>query len=237
MDSIPCLILAGGFGKRLAAISAEQPKPMMKIGGRPFLEFLLIQLRNQGFRNVIFCTGYRSEVLEAYFENGWRWHMDIRYSREPHPLGTGGALKLAGKLAQASYCIALNGDSILQADIPALVRFHLARNARATMALAHTDDATRFGRVQTDAEGRVTRFVEKGQDGGGSINGGIYVINREVLEGIPDGQVSIERDVFPSLDCLYAKPFDGFFTDIGVPADYLRLANQPEWLDPCLSLL
>lgn len=236
MDSSPCLILAGGLGTRLAALSGPQPKPMMEIGGRPFLEFLLQQLRNQGFRQVVFCTGYRSEVLEAHFDNGSRWNMDVRYSREPRALGTGGALKLGASLIHAPYYVALNGDSILQADIPSLVRFHQAHNARATMALAHTADAARFGGVQTDPDGRVTRFVEKGHSGSGSINGGIYVINGDVFEAIPEGRVSIEQEVFPSLDGLYAKPFSGFFLDIGIPDDYLRLANHPDWLDPCLSL-
>jgi D-glycero-alpha-D-manno-heptose 1-phosphate guanylyltransferase len=236
MDTPPCLILAGGLGQRLSSLSGDRPKPMMEIGGRPFLEYLVIQLRNQGFRNLVFCTGYRSEVLEDHFQNGWRWDLNIRYSRESEPRGTAGALKLAARISKSPYYIALNGDSIMQADIPALVNFHLAHGAQATMALAHTADATRFGRVETDATGLVTRFVEKGAGGAGNINGGVYIINRDVLTAIPDGKVSIEQDIFPALPSLYAKSFDGFFTDMGVPDDYLRLANQPEWLGPCLSV-
>jgi D-glycero-alpha-D-manno-heptose 1-phosphate guanylyltransferase len=235
MDTVPCFILAGGLGTRLHELSGDQPKPMMEIGGRPFLEFLVVQLRNQGFRHLIFCTGYRSEVLEAYFENGWRWNVSIRYSREHQALGTGGALKLATNLTSAPHVVVLNGDSIMQADIPALVRFHAERRAQATMALAHIDDAMRFGRVSIDRSNRVTSFVEKGIEGAGMINGGVYVINRSLLEILPEGKVSLEQDIFPRIDGLYALPFRGFFTDMGIPADYLRLVNQPEWLGPCLS--
>ncbi|SRR5579871_1588364 len=235
MMDTPCLILAGGFGTRLASIAGDRPKPMVEINGRPFLEYLVLQLRAQGFRDIVFCTGYRAQALEKHFEDGRRWSVSIRYSREPQPLGTGGALKLAASAVAAREYLVTNGDSILEADLASLVRFHREKRARATMALAQVPDAARYGGVETAPDRRVKRFAEKGQSGPATINGGIYVINREVLEGMPAGLSSIERDVFPSLDDLYARAFPGFFIDIGIPDDYLRLANHPEWLAGCLS--
>lgn len=230
---LPCLLLAGGFGTRIAEVSGNDPKSMLRVGGRPFLEYLVLQLRAQGFGDLILCTGYRGEVLEAYFADGARWGVSIRYSREREPLGTGGALKLAAQVTSAEHLVALNGDSILDADLGALVAMHLDRRARATIALAHAPDASRFGRVEYDDCGRVTRFIEKGSRGPGWINGGIYVLDRTILEGMSEGKVSLEQEVFPQIldgGGLFAKAFSGFFVDMGIPSDFQLLAGDPQRL-------
>src|SRR2546423_995518 len=93
------MILVGGLGTRLASISGAtpkpMPKPMMGVGGQPFLEYLILSIAKQGFRDVIFCTGHQGEAIEEYFRDGAEWDVNIRYSPEPQSLGTGGALKYA----------------------------------------------------------------------------------------------------------------------------------------------
>jgi NDP-sugar pyrophosphorylase family protein len=231
---LPCFVLAGGLGKRLREISGDNPKTMMEVGGRPFLEYQILQLKNQGFADIVLCTGYRSEVLERYFGSGEQLGVQLRYSRETEPLGTGGALKRALALTSSPHVIALNGDSLVEADLASLIQLHVGRGAAATIALAHVDDAYRFGRVEIDEQGVVTRFSEKGATGPGWINAGLYILSRSVLEGIPDGMVSIEHEVFPHLlggkPGLLAKPFPGFFIDMGIPSDYQKLANDTGYL-------
>ena len=159
--------------------------------------------------------------------------MRIRYSREREPLGTGGALKLAAQGTSAEHLVAMNGDSILDADLGALISMHLDRHASATIALAQAPEASRFGRVEYDDRGRVTGFIEKGSSGPGWINAGLYVLDRTVLEEMPEGQISLEQEVFPQIlsgGGLFAKPFPGFFVDMGIPSDYQRLAGDPQLL-------
>ena len=235
MDTV--LILAGGLGKRLSRIARGRPKAMMEVGGHPFLEWLLIELRRQGFDDLVLCTGYRGEQIEEYFADGSRWNVRIRYSREMQALGTGGALKLASRLARGENAVALNGDSFLYADLAALRKLHVSSNAAVTLALACVSDTSRFGRVETDGNGRVTEFAEKeagGQSRGrpGHINAGVYVLSRAALDAIPEtGKVSLEYDVLPLLLTsprgIYALSFDGFFVDMGLPNDYMALAENP----------
>jgi mannose-1-phosphate guanylyltransferase len=155
------------------------------------------------------------------------WDVSIEYSKEETPLGTGGAVKHAGRyLGDAPEFLVLNGDSFLEFDLPSLMAFHRGHNdAIATMAVLRVENASRYGTVDADANGRVTGFAEKtGRELPGLVNGGIYVFNHAVLQHIPEGHASLERDVFPRLldQGVYALEQHGKFIDIGTPADYAR---------------
>ena len=123
------LILAGGRGSRLQGIVHDRPKPMALIGGRPFLEWLVLQARAQGVRNLIFCTGHLAHLIEEYFGNGEKWGVTFRYSREQSPLGTAGAVRLAMETTDAREFVVLNGDSYCRYDLGQLAAIHAERSA------------------------------------------------------------------------------------------------------------
>lgn len=236
MTSLRVLILAGGLGTRLRPAIGATPKAMAEVAGRPFLAHLLDLTARDGFRRIVLLTGYGAETIEGYFGTGHERGLEIAYSREPELLGTGGALRLAASRFPDERFVVMNGDSLFSIPLHSLIDAHLAAAARATLALAHATEPRRFGGVESDADGRVRRFVEKGEAmAGGLVNAGIYVIERSVLTTIPsDRAVSLEREIFPGLvgEGLYAFPFDGPLVDIGVPRDLDAFRSQAEMALP-----
>lgn len=222
------VVLAGGLGTRLRSTLADTPKILAPIGGRPFLEILLGQLARQGVKDVVLCTGFQADKVSAFCGDGSRFGLTIRNSLETRPLGTGGALKLAERLVGSDPFLALNGDSFVDADLTALLAFHRDKKALATLLLTRVPDRARFGSVTVDSDGRIVRFDEKGHEGAGYINAGVYVFAKRALAGITtDRSVSVEDDVFPSF-CgkgLYALAVEAPFIDIGTPESYARAAS------------
>lgn len=209
---------------RLRSVMPSTPKPLATIGGMPFLELLVRQLRYQGFRRVVMCTGYLAEQVENRFGDGHEWDIAIEYSKEPSPLGTAGALKLARPFLRGTAdFLVMNGDSFLDLDFQRLLRFHRERGGVAAMAVRQVSNASRYGTVRVDAASRVVGFAEKtGTDTNGLVNAGVYVFNRSLFDYIPEGPASLERDVMPQLidRGLYALEQHGIFIDIGTPEDY-----------------
>lgn len=235
------IILAGGEGTRLREVVSDVPKPMAPVAGKPFLEYLILQLKQGGIREIILSTGYKRETVKAYFGTGERWGVRISYSEEEFPLGTGGALRKASVLPDAPDAgpvLVLNGDSFLEIDLRALAAFHAGKNARATMGLVFLEDTSRYGRVETDSAGQVIAFAEKSAGSPGRINGGVYVFGRDILASIPEGKVSLETEVLPLLvgRGLYGMETKGFFRDIGIPHDYRGLNEDPRELAAALRL-
>jgi D-glycero-alpha-D-manno-heptose 1-phosphate guanylyltransferase len=232
---IPAVLLVGGMGTRLRAVLPSTPKPLASIGKKSFLELLVRQLRSQGVRHLVMCTGYLADQIEREFGSGEAWDVAIQYSQERHPLGTAGALKLAQPyLSDAPDFLVMNGDSFLEIDFSRLARFHRAHGGLATVAVRQVDNANRYGRVHVDAGDRVTAFLEKsGGDSPGLVNGGVYIFNRAVFEYIPEGSASLERDVFPEIlgQNICALEQNGMFIDIGTPADYARAQRLCDRLD------
>ena len=234
------LILVGGKGTRLKNCVSDRPKPMADVSGRPFAEWLVLALRAQGLRRVVFCTGHKAGVIRAHFGDGSNWEMDIACSQEPSPLGTAGAIRYAVAHVHTDPFLILNGDSYCPADFRRMCEFHRQNRARATLWLVSMDDCRRYGSVETDDRGQVLGFREKSETAEpGQINAGIYLLQREVVESIPPGRaVSIEREVFPGLigRGLYAVAGDGPFIDIGTPESYQGSHGFFDWaslLDGC----
>ena len=223
------VLLVGGLGTRLREAVPSTPKPLARVGNRPFLELLIRQLVGQGIKHLIMCTGYLAEQIESEFGDGSDLGATIEYSREPHPLGTGGALKFAqGLLRGAHDFLVMNGDSFLELDLDQFIRFHHTQGGLTTMAVVWVENAGRYGTVHADSNDRVTGFLEKtGDTSPGLINAGIYIFKSAVLEYIPDGSVSLEKEVFPRLLAhgMYASRQQGMFIDIGTPADYTHAQN------------
>ena len=225
-EDLPAVLLVGGIGTRLQAVLPAIPKPLAPVGDAPFLHLLLRQLRSQGIRRFVMCTGHLADQVEKEFSDGHKWDVAIAYSTESRPLGTAGAVKFAeGYIAEASDFLVLNGDSFLELDFRELIRFHREHDGLISIAVRKVPDATRYGTIQLDTHNRVVGFREKiGARVPGIVNGGVYVFKRAILQHIPDGPASLEKDVFPRLleHGVYALEQQGMFIDIGTPEDYAR---------------
>jgi NDP-sugar pyrophosphorylase family protein len=225
------IILAGGLGSRLGAITADVPKPMLPVGGRPFVEYLVIRLARSGFQQIVFATGHQSEVIRRHFGDGSPWGLSIRYSHEMEPRGTAGAMKHAAGMTTDDPLAFLNGDSFLDID-PRLVLDAVGSGLEMTMALALVGDARRFGRVELAPDGTVVGFSQGDeQSAPASINAGMYGIRRSVLDRIPSARPSsLERDILPRMvgKGLLGIQADGYFVDIGIPEVYRELEANPE---------
>jgi NDP-sugar pyrophosphorylase family protein len=215
-------VLAGGLGTRLRPVISDRPKALAEIHGRPFLAYLLDQLSNAGSSRVVLCTGHLGEQIEQAFGKRYR-KLQISYSRETRPLGTGGALRLALPHLLSDSVLVMNGDSFCATDLTSFWDWHSARHSQATMLLATVPNTQRYGSVKINADGAVTQFVEKKEGGPGSINAGVYLLSRQVIDSTPeDAAVSLEHDIFPALMShgLYGYQERGRFLDIGTPEDF-----------------
>jgi D-glycero-alpha-D-manno-heptose 1-phosphate guanylyltransferase len=223
MRDLDAVILAGGMGTRLRSVVADRPKVLAPVNGRPFIEYLLDQLEEAGIRRVIVSTGYMAESVEETLGRR-RGNLEMRYSREEEPLGTGGGLRLTLSQTKSDTMLVLNGDSYCAVDLERFDDFHRSSNARACLVVTRAPDTSRFGRVQIGEEGEVLSFEEKGASTGpGWINAGLYLLPRDLIEKMPAGcAVSLEKDVFPGLihNGLYAFQGGGAFLDIGTPKSY-----------------
>jgi NDP-sugar pyrophosphorylase family protein len=225
-EDIRAVLLVGGLGMRLRSVVGSTPKPLAPVGGRPFLELLVRQLRYQGIDHLVFCTAYLAHEIEKELGNGSTLDVKIEYSKEPRAMGTAGAIKFARPLLRdVSDFLVLNGDSFVEIDFRELIHFHRESGGIATMAVLRMKNKMRYGTVQVTNGSRVTEFREKPDgDPTGFVNAGIYVLNRAIFDYIPEGPVSLERDIFPQLlnHGVHASEQNGVFIDIGTPEDYAR---------------
>ena len=222
--SVDAAVLAGGLGTRLRSVVADRPKVLADVAGRPFLAHILDKLADEGIRRVVLCTGYLGEQVEAAFGSPYRG-MTIVHSREPEPLGTGGALRHALPQLVGDDVLVLNGDSLCDAPLTPMLAAHRLGGAAATLLLSRVDDAERYGTVALDGERRVVRFAEKGAAGPGLVSAGVYLLRRDLLTAIPpDRPTSIERDLFPSWigPNMHGYPCEQSFVDIGLPSSLAR---------------
>jgi D-glycero-alpha-D-manno-heptose 1-phosphate guanylyltransferase len=226
------VILAGGLGTRLASVSDGIPKALMPIGSRPFLDYLLRYLSSAGTADVVLSVGHLADRIEDFAGTGGQWGIRIRYSREMEPLGTGGAVKFAVASIADERALVVNGDSFAPVPVDAMLHDHLASQAAISLATVSVPDTARYGAVEVDREGWITRFREKGTAGAGRINAGFYLIERRVLDSMPSGPSSLERDVLPKWvgRGLRSYAIEGPFVDIGTPEDYRRTAADPRIL-------
>jgi mannose-1-phosphate guanylyltransferase len=224
------IVLVGGEGTRLRPLTNSTPKPALTLVDRPFLAYMIEWLAGHGVSEVVLACGFLPDVLQAALaDEEDRAGVRIRYVAEPQPLGTAGAIRFAadalGEELEERF-LALNGDVLTDLDLSALLRVHGERDATATLGLHPVEDASAFGLVQGDEEGRVLAFLEKtGEREPGEVNAGMYVLERSVLDLIPAGEsVSIERDVFPRLvgAGLHGLLLHGYWLDIGTPERYLQ---------------
>lgn len=222
------VILAGGLGTRLRPVLDNIPKVMAPIAGKPFLWYLLQQLRRQQVVDVCLSVGYLYRPIADHFGDGSCCGVKISYSIEHTPLGTAGAVKKAARMLPSHFLV-LNGDSYLDVRFEDLVNFHAARKSLITIALSESKEPSRYGSVQLGPDNRILDFREKYTSGDlHLINAGVYVIDKTIFDDIPeDVPASLETDVLPRYanQSFYGLKIPGFFVDIGTPSSYQHVKN------------
>ncbi|MBG9345218.1 sugar phosphate nucleotidyltransferase [Corynebacterium diphtheriae] len=222
------VILVGGKGTRLRPLTVSTPKPMLPTAGVPFLSHLLARIKAAGITHVVLGTSFKAEVFEDYFGDGADLGLEIEYVVEDKPLGTGGGIRNVYDKLRANTVMVFNGDVLGGTDLGGILDAHHAKNADLTMHLVRVPDPRAFGCVPTDAEGRVSAFLEKTEDPPtDQINAGCYVFRRELIGEISaDRVVSVERETFPRLleegRRVFGYVDNAYWRDMGTPSDFVR---------------
>lgn len=222
------VVMAGGAGKRLGALTANTPKPMLRLGDKPILEHLVEQMAAAGFTRFTFSVNYLAEQIERHFGDGSRWGVEIEYVRESKPLGTAGALGLLRKPG-AEPLIVLNGDILTKVDFAALLDFHRAEKGLATICVKHHEIQVPYGVVEQTRR-RLSRFVEKPTHRF-LVNAGIYVLDPRALAWLPKRRAC---DMPEFLDLIRARrrggvacfPIQEYWLDIGGPQEFRRAERE-----------
>lgn len=221
------IVLAGGFGTRLREVVQDVPKPMAPVAGRPFLEILLSFLARKGFTRVVLSLGFMSEKIIEHFGDNFLG-LQLIHEVESQPLGTGGAIRAALARCEADHVFIFNGDTYLDVEVEEIELLWQTYH-HPVIVVREVPDTARFGRVEM-VDGRINAFLEKGTSGAGFINGGCYVLPKNVLDNFPLGlPFSLETEFF--IKYLQSIWFDGFITqgcfiDIGVPEDYILAQTE-----------
>ena len=222
------VIIAGGLGTRLRQEVPDLPKVMAPVRGRPFIEYILHFLSVRGIRKVIMAVGYKHEIIRSVTGNRYL-NMEIKYSVEDEPLGTGGALLKALSMVGSGTCIALNGDSFFNIDIEAFRQHFIDQGAAVSVALKPMEKFTRYGSVTLEGS-RIVSFGEKEYCEEGYINGGLYFLRKEwLVKNSPGTVFSFEKDILEKMTgdfLLTGFVSDAYFIDIGIPDDYLRAGKE-----------
>ncbi len=227
------VILVGGLGTRLRPLTCNTPKPMIPLVNQPFIEWMLLRLRDQGIDEVILAVQYLADRFYAILGDGSRLGMKLHIVEEPEPRGTAGAVKNVEHLLDGPTFV-FNGDVMTDLDLQAMLAYHRERQSKITIALTPVEDPTQFGLVEMDANHQVTRFLEKPrveEITTNLINAGTYIIEPEMFRYVPPNQFYMfERGLFPVVlqtrDPMYGFPSRAYWTDIGKPQTYLDVHHD-----------
>jgi len=220
------ILLAGGLGSRLRSVVHDRPKALAEVAGKPFLIHLLDRAERDGFRRIILATGYKGDMIRSLVGTHYG-SLSIAYSHEDTPLGTGGALWQAFGHCRGERAFVSNADTLTSVDYQAMAT--QAPTADIIMSVKEVDDRARYGSVITDGS-RIRGFEDKGLAGPGLINTGVYLLRCDLLARVPyPSPFSFENDILqPHVNDLNIQAYrsDGYFIDIGVPADYERAQRE-----------
>ena len=225
------ILLAGGLGTRLRSVVSDRPKPMALIEGRPFMEYVTRELVRSGMTDIIFAVGYKGPMVEEHFGDGERFGFHASYAYEETLLGTAGAIKNAGRFVTEERFFVLNADTFYQIDYTRLKRLQDSLDLDMALVLREVPDVSRYGQAILDGKGFLTAFNEKTEETRmGTINGGIYLMRRSLMDTIPEGKVSLENDMIPKWlregKGLGGFVNDGYFIDIGIPEAYRQFQED-----------
>jgi D,D-heptose 1,7-bisphosphate phosphatase len=224
------VVLVGGLGTRLGVLTERTPKPMLPVGGEPFLDILLRNIARHGFEEILLLSRHHAGTIRDHYASGQIGGARIRVSEEPEKAGTAGALREVAADLDPHFLLS-NGDSFFDFNYLALAQRFQSTAPVIALALREVPDAARYGRVTLASDGRLVEYAEKGGGVGrsGLINGGVYIASREILRSIGPGEVSLETDVLPALVAagrVVGMSFDGYFLDIGVPESYAQAQRE-----------
>lgn len=227
------ILLAGGLGTRLRSVVSDRPKPMALIEGKPFMEYVVHELSRYGIRDIVFAVGYKGTMVEEFFGDGKAFGITASYAYEEELLGTAGAIKNAGKQIHEDWFFVFNADTFYQLDYRRLMEVRDRRSLDFALVLRQVPDVSRYGRAVL-VQDMLVEFNEKTtRSVPGTINGGVYLMKRELLAEIPEGKVSLENEMIPKWmgmekagRRLGGIVNDGYFIDIGVPEDYYRFQED-----------
>lgn len=218
------IILAGGFGTRLQSVVKDVPKPMADINGKPFLEYLLNYLSKYNITDVVLSVGYKQDTIKNYFKTKYH-NINLKYSSEEEPLGTGGAIKKATEMLNKkdNKVLVVNGDTFFKADLSQLIKADKTLNSDITLCLKEMVNFDRYGSVKVD-NGVITKFEEKKFYKKAYINCGVYVMSKNIFKKIETlDKFSFEEFLETNLSNIKACSYisnDSYFLDIGIPDDY-----------------
>ena len=226
------VIMAGGAGSRLRPLTSNQPKPMVSLANRPLMEHIVRLLKRHGFTDIVVTVQFLASLVRNYFGTGEDLGVTMSYATEESPLGTAGSVKNAQGALDETFVV-ISGDALTDIDLEKVVTFHQEKGALATVVLSHQPNPLEYGIVITDEESRIERFLEKpgwGQVFTDTVNTGIYVLEPEIFDYIPEGEpYDFSKDVFPKLlqkgAPLFGYIADGYWTDVG-NVDAYRKAQQ-----------
>lgn len=225
------IILAGGFGTRLQAVVSDVPKPMAPVNQEPFLNFIFKYLKHYGINHVVLSTGYLADKISDYYQSEFEG-IKISYTKEETPLGTGGGIRLAMEKCHTKNVLVLNGDSFFDVNLNQYYNQHCTFKSDCSLALRKVENAARYGTIKLGDMGVIKAFREKdGEEKQGLINGGVYVLNRELFlkKTKTNEAFSIEKDFFETrineLN-IFGFEYQGYFIDIGIPEDYSKAQDD-----------
>jgi dTDP-glucose pyrophosphorylase/CBS domain-containing protein len=225
---VQAVIMAGGFGTRLHPLTADLPKPMLPVNGRPLLERIVEQLRQVGIRHVNVTTHFKAERIIEHFGDGHAFGVEMQYVNEDAPLGTGGALGLMP--APQEPLLVINGDILTQVDFRAMLAFHQDQHAEMSVAVRRYEVQVPYGVVECDGS-RIHRLQEKPQIGF-FVNAGIYLLEPSVYQLIPNGQRFNMTDLIQWLldagRTVISFPIREYWIDIGQHGDYAQARDDAE---------
>lgn len=224
------ILLAGGLGTRLQSVVSDRPKPMALIQDRPFMEYVIRELKVSGIDDIIFAVGYKGSMVEEHFGDGSAFGIRASYAYEETLLGTAGAIKNAARHMTGGEAFVLNADTFYRIDYGQLVDIKKEKRLDMALVLRQVPDVSRYGEAAL-MDGILTGFNEKSSEARpGTINGGVYLLSRELIGQIPEGRVSLENDMIPRWLAegrrIGGFVNEGYFIDIGIPQDYFRFIDD-----------
>ncbi|MEO8413154.1 MAG: HAD-IIIA family hydrolase [Ginsengibacter sp.] len=226
------IILAGGLGTRLRSVVSLLPKCMAPVAGKPFLYYVITHLQKEGITDFIFSVGYKSDSIIEYMNGVTKKNpgVNIQFSIEDEPLGTGGAIQLASQNVTEKNVLVCNGDTLFQVNVNRLSNLHDQHNSDCTLSLKPMKNFDRYGVVEVNNDDRILSFKEKQFYEDGLINGGVYALNAEIFrkENLEE-KFSFEKDYlekYVGKGNMYGIVQDEYFIDIGIPEDYERAQRE-----------
>ena len=227
---VKAVIMAGGQGTRLKAVSGDTPKPMVSLLGRPMLEHIVFLLKEEGFEDICITLRYRAQEIKDYFGSGRKFGVSIEYRTEGTPLGTAGGVKNCRDFYGDEDFLVISGDAACDFRLSSLAARHRKEDAAITMALHKNPNPLSYGLTVTDERGFVRSFIEKPdwpRVVSDTVNTGIYVVSPRAMELVPeDREYDFAKELFPLLlkkgEKIAGLVMDGYWCDVGSPLSYYR---------------